>query len=55
MGSRAVIEQVKGVPIVQWLVPANVAFDLLSQASQLTNRQLRDIAQAVVDGEQPGS
>lgn len=49
MASRAVIEQAKGVLMAQRNVPADAAFDLLVQASQRSNRRVRDLAQSVVD------
>jgi GAF domain-containing protein len=52
MRTRAVIEQAKGILIAQQHVSPDVAFNMLSQASQTANRKLRDIAQAIVDREQ---
>ncbi|HEX2074557.1 MAG TPA: GAF and ANTAR domain-containing protein [Geodermatophilus sp.] len=48
MESRAVIEQAKGVIMAQRRVGAEEAFDILREASQRSNRKLRDIAVGVV-------
>jgi GAF domain-containing protein len=53
MQSRAVIEQAKGLLIGRHRVSADEAFAMLSRASQNSNRKLRDIAQALIDGAQP--
>ena len=50
MQSRAVIEQAKGILMAQRRCDAAAAFSLLSGASQRSNRKLRDIARAIVDG-----
>ena len=50
MRSRAVIEQAKGVLMGQRACSAQEAFDVLVQMSQVENRKLRDVAQAIVDG-----
>jgi AmiR/NasT family two-component response regulator len=50
MRSRAVIEQAKGILMSQRRCDASAAFSLLAAASQRSNRKLRDIAQALVDG-----
>ena len=50
ISSRAVIEQAKGVLMAQRRCDANAAFDLLVAASQRSNRKLREVAQALVDG-----
>ena len=50
MQSRAVIEQAKGVLMGQRRCDATEAFAMLAAASQRSNRKLRDIAQAIVDG-----
>jgi GAF domain-containing protein len=50
MQSRAVIEQAKGVLMGQRRCGATEAFAMLAAASQRSNRKLRDIAQAIVDG-----
>jgi len=50
MRTRAVIEQAKGIIMSQRHCDATHAFDLLATASQRSNRKLRDIAQAIVDG-----
>jgi GAF domain-containing protein len=49
MESRAVIEQAKGVLMAQRKVDADVAFEILREASQRYNRKLRDIALGIVD------
>ena len=49
MESRAVIEQAKGVLMAQRKVDADVAFEILRDASQRYNRKLRDIAAGIVD------
>jgi GAF domain-containing protein len=50
MKTRAVIEQAKGILMSQRRCDAQEAFALLVVASQRSNRKLRDIAQALVDG-----
>ena len=50
MRSRAVIEQAKGILKGRCRCDASTASGLLSAASRRSNRKLRDIAQAVVDG-----
>ncbi|MGY1717663.1 GAF and ANTAR domain-containing protein [Blastococcus sp. SYSU DS0552] len=50
MQSRAVIEQAKGILMAQRRCDAAEAFAILSGASQRSNRKLRDIAKAIVDG-----
>ncbi|MGY1811223.1 ANTAR domain-containing protein [Blastococcus sp. SYSU D00820] len=50
MRTRAVIEQAKGILMSQRRCDAAEAFNLLAAASQRSNRKLRDIAQAIVDG-----
>jgi GAF domain-containing protein len=50
MQTRAVIEQAKGILMSQRRCDAQEAFNLLAAASQRSNRKLRDIAQAIVDG-----
>ncbi|MGY1740440.1 MULTISPECIES: ANTAR domain-containing protein [unclassified Blastococcus] len=50
MRTRAVIEQAKGILMCQRRCNAAEAFNLLAAASQRSNRKLRDIAQALVDG-----
>jgi GAF domain-containing protein len=49
MESRAVIEQAKGVLMAQRKVDADVAFEILREASQRYNRKLRDIAVGIVE------
>ena len=50
MQSRAVIEQAKGILMCQRKCDATEAFNMLTAASQRSNRKLRDIAQAIVNG-----
>ena len=50
MQSRAVIEQAKGILMCQRKCDAAEAFNMLTAASQRSNRKLRDIARAIVDG-----
>jgi GAF domain-containing protein len=50
MRTRAVIEQAKGILMSQRGCDATEAFNLLAAASQRSNRKLRDIAQAIVNG-----
>ena len=50
MKTRAVIEQAKGILMSQRRCDAEEAFTSLAAASQRSNRKLRDIAQAIVDG-----
>jgi GAF domain-containing protein len=52
MQSRAVIEQAKGVLMAQRHVEADQAFEMLREASQRSNRKLRDIAAGVVESTQ---
>lgn len=51
LGSRAVIEQAKGILHAELGVSLEEAFGLLSRMSQNTNRKLRVIASALVRGE----
>lgn len=48
--SRAVIEQAKGVLLAQQGGKPDEAFQTLVELSQRSNRKLRDVAQAIVDG-----
>ncbi|MEV4279669.1 GAF and ANTAR domain-containing protein [Actinoplanes xinjiangensis] len=48
MDSRAVIEQAKGMIMVQQRCSAEEAFALLTRISQNSNRKLRDVAAALV-------
>lgn len=48
MRSRAVIEQAKGIIMATSGVDADAAFQVLRQASQRTNRKLRDLAADIV-------
>jgi GAF domain-containing protein len=48
MASRAVIEQAKGVVMGQRGCGEQEAFDVISRASQRTNRKLRDLAAEIV-------
>ena len=50
MRNRAVIDQAKGILMSQRRCDAAQAFDLLAEASQRSNRKLRDIAAALVAG-----
>ena len=50
MASRAVIDMAKGMLIAQNGCSPDEAFTILSNASQRSNRKLRDIAAAMVDG-----
>jgi GAF domain-containing protein len=50
MQSRAVIEQAKGILMAQHHCSPDEAFVMLRSASQRSNRKLRDLAQAIVDG-----
>src|SRR3712207_2485475 len=52
MESRAVIEQAKGVLMAQRHVTPEQAFEMLREASQRSNRKLRDIAVGIVEGTQ---
>ena len=52
MESRAVIEQAKGVLMEQRHVNPEQAFEMLREASQRSNRKLRDIAVGIVEGAQ---
>jgi GAF domain-containing protein len=49
MTSRAVIEQAKGMLMVQRKCDADAAFDILVQLSQHSHRKLREVAQVVVE------
>lgn len=49
MGSRAAIEQAKGVVMAAEGCDPDTAFHLLVQQSQRENRKLRDVAQEIVD------
>jgi hypothetical protein len=56
MDSRATIEQAKGILMERRRVTAARAFELLTTASQHTNRKLRDVATQLVDtGELPST
>jgi GAF domain-containing protein len=48
MQSRAVIEQAKGIIMVERRCPADEAFATLTKISQNSNRKLRDVAAALV-------
>jgi GAF domain-containing protein len=50
MRHRAVIEQAKGILMSQRRCDASEAFNLLAAASQRSNRKLREIATAIVEG-----
>lgn len=49
MTTRATIEQAKGILMSQSAVTAEVAFEMLRDASQRENRKIRDIVQELVD------
>ncbi len=49
MESRSVIDQAIGVTMAEERCNPTQAFDLLVRLSQVSNRKLRDIAQAIVD------
>ncbi|NLU84295.1 ANTAR domain-containing protein [Rhodococcus sp. HNM0569] len=49
LDTRAVIEQAKGILMVQRRCGADEAFDVLVKLSQDTNRKLRDVAAALVE------
>jgi GAF domain-containing protein len=54
LGSRAVIDQAKGILMERYKLSADQAFRLLAQTSMGTNRKLRDIADHLVaTGELP--
>jgi transcriptional regulator with GAF, ATPase, and Fis domain len=50
MQTRGVIEQAKGILMAQRRCDAAEAFNILAAASQRSNRKLREIAAAIVDG-----
>jgi AmiR/NasT family two-component response regulator len=52
MRSRAVIEMAKGILMAQQGCDPDTAFTMLSHASQRSNRKLRDVAAAIVEGAQ---
>jgi PAS domain S-box-containing protein len=54
METRAVIEQAKGMLIAAHGCTPDDAFQMLSESSQRSNRKLRDVARAMVDGAQSG-
>jgi GAF domain-containing protein len=49
MGSRAVIEQAKGILMARQGIDADTAFDMLRRASQRENVKLRDVARRLVE------
>ena len=51
LASRVVIEQAKGVLMAREGCDAEAAFAMLRKTSQDTNRRLRDVARAVVEGQ----
>jgi AmiR/NasT family two-component response regulator len=53
LGSRAIIDQAKGVLMERERVGADEAFAMLRDASQRLNIKVRDIAQKIVDRSQP--
>jgi AmiR/NasT family two-component response regulator len=48
MGNRAVIEQAKGIIMGERRCTPDEAFKILAKLSQDTNRELRDVAAALV-------
>jgi len=52
MQTRAVIEQAKGILMRDQRCTADEAFRMLTQASNHSNRKLRDIARSIVEGTQ---
>lgn len=50
VGSRAVIEQAKGMLMMGLGISAEAAFDLLAWRSQMHNVKVRDLAQRIVTG-----
>jgi len=53
--SRAVIDQAKGILMRDNRVTADEAFAMLTQASNRSNRKLREIAQSIVDATARGA
>lgn len=49
LGSRAVIEQAKGMLMARQAIDADQAFDVLRRASQNRNEKLRDLAASIVE------
>ena len=49
--SRPVIDQAKGILVAQQHCSPEDAFAMLAEASQKSNRKLRDVAQAIVQAE----
>jgi len=54
MGSRATIEQAKGILVSQRGCTPEDAFDILVRASKNANRKLREIAESLVEKSQRG-
>lgn len=54
MENRAVIEQAKGMLIAAHRCTPDAAFRMLSESSQRSNRKLREVARAMVEGAQSG-
>jgi AmiR/NasT family two-component response regulator len=52
--SEAVIEQAKGKLMASGRYNADQAFEVLAQASQRSNVRLRDVAERIVNGSDPG-
>jgi len=52
--TRPVIDQAKGTLIADRGWSPEEAFQMLADASQRSNRKLRDVAKAMVDGAQSG-
>ncbi len=55
LGSRAVIDQAKGILMGRHGVSADAAFDMLAKQSQQANRKLRELAAELVEEVQGGS
>jgi transcriptional regulator with GAF, ATPase, and Fis domain len=55
LATRELIGQAKGILVERHGIDGDAAFDRLRVLSQHTNRKLRDIAQDVVDGEEPAA
>jgi AmiR/NasT family two-component response regulator len=48
LGSRAVIDQAKGILMARHGLTPGAAFDVLSEQSQRSNRKLREVAEELV-------
>jgi len=49
--SRPIVDQAKGILVAQQHCSLDDAFAILTEASQTSNRKLRDVAQAIVQAE----